>query len=292
MPNAELRSASIALVDAATALSSVSDTPRLDAELLMAHGLGLDRSALLLRKADLIEPPGFADMVARRAMHEPVAYIIGHQDFWDLTLAVTPAVLIPRGDSETLIEAARDHFSGDTQPHSVADLGTGSGALLLAALSVFPNAMGIAIDASAAALAVASGNADALGFGERAQFLHLSWRQVNWGRDLLKANKGARFELLLCNPPYVESNAALSPSVRDHEPAAALFAGIDGFDDYRILIPQLSELLSRKGVAILEIGKGQDVAVTALAEAQGFAVTARRDLAGIIRALSLTQTAA
>ena len=286
---AELRRANAALNAAANALLDVSETPRLDAELLMAHGLGLDRSALLLRKSDLIEPAGFAALVARRARHEPVAYIVGHQDFWDLTLAVTPDVLIPRGDSETLIEAAIAYFKGTKPPATIADLGTGSGALLLAALSVFAGSVGVAIDASGAALAVASGNGDTLGFAQRAQFLHLCWQQPDWCATMLHANGGHAFNLILCNPPYVESDAALSPSVRDHEPASALFAGDDGLDDYRILIPQLTVLLAPTGVAVLEIGKGQDAAVTALANAHGFAVEPRRDLAGIIRVLSLSQ---
>ncbi len=289
---AELRNAIDALADASRTLAIFSDTPRLDAELLMAHGLGIDRSALLLRRADLIEPASFAAMVARRALYEPVAYIIGHQDFWDFTLAVTPDVLIPRGDSETLIEAAQAYFKDRGQPSAIADLGTGSGALLLAALSIFDNSTGIAIDASAAALAVANHNANRLGLAERTQFLHLSWLKPEWNKDLLGANAGQRFDLILCNPPYVENAAKLSPSVRDHEPASALFAGEEGMDDYNILIPQLSGLLETRGVAILEIGQGQDQSVTALAQSHGFAVQSHRDLAGINRALSLTQNGA
>jgi release factor glutamine methyltransferase len=143
---------------AANMLASVSESPRLDAELLMAHALGIGRSGLLLRQRELAVPAGFAPLLDRRMQHEPVAYITGSQGFWDLELRVTPDVLIPRGDSETLIEAAIETFSGRPAPATILDLGTGSGALLLAALSRFPLAHGIGVDASLGALAVATDN--------------------------------------------------------------------------------------------------------------------------------------
>ena len=271
------------LVEATKALEGVSDTPRLDAELLMAHALGLSRNELLLRARDLATPPDFEALLQRRLLHEPVAYIRGYQEFWDLTLAVTPATLIPRGDSETLIEAAIGYFRDSEPPTRILDLGTGSGALLLAALSVFHGAEGTAIDASLDALAVAQANAERLGFGNRARFLRRSWRDAGWADDL------GHFDLILCNPPYVETDAELAQQVRAHEPASALFAGADGLDDYKLLIPQISPLLATGGVAIFEIGLGQDAAVTQLAMAQGFTVQPHRDLAGIIRALSLSK---
>ncbi len=271
------------LVAATKALERVSDTPRLDAELLMAHALGLSRNDLLLRSRDLTTPSEFDALLQRRLAHEPVAYIRGYQEFWDLTLAVTPATLIPRGDSETLIEASIGHFRDREPPARILDLGTGSGALLLAALSVFQVAAGAAIDASLDALAVAQANAERLGIGNRTGFLHRSWRDAGWADDL------GRFDLILCNPPYVETEAELAPQVRAHEPASALFAGADGLDDYKLLIPQISALLTSGGVAIFEIGQGQDAAVTKLAKEQGFAIQPHRDLAGIIRALSLSK---
>ncbi len=271
------------LVAATKALEGVSETPRLDVELLMAHALGLSRNELLLRARDLTTPPDFEALLQRRLLHEPVAYIRGYQEFWDLTLAVTPATLIPRGDSETLIEAAIGYFRDSEPPARILDLGTGSGALLLAALSVFSEAGGTAIDASLDALAVAQANAERLGFGNRARFLRRSWRDAGWADDL------GHFDLILCNPPYVETDAELAQQVRAHEPASALFAGADGLDDYKLLIPQISPLLATGGVAIFEIGLGQDAAVTQLAMAQGFTVQPHRDLAGIIRALSLSK---
>lgn len=271
------------LVAATRALEAVSDTPRLDAELLMAHALGLNRNELLLRARDLATPPVFDALLQRRLAHEPFAYIRGYQEFWDLTLAVTPATLIPRGDSETLIEASIGHFRDREPPARILDLGTGSGALLLAALSVFSEAEGTAIDASLDALAVAQANAERLGFGNRARFLRRSWRDAGWADDL------GHFDLILCNPPYVETDAELARQVRDHEPASALFAGQDGLDEYKLLIPQTAALLAPGGVATFEIGLSQDEAVTHLAKEQGFAVSAHRDLAGIIRALSLSK---
>jgi release factor glutamine methyltransferase len=232
---------------------------------------------------DLHLPPRFAALIERRLQHEPVAYIRGVQEFWDIALQVTPATLIPRADSETLIEASISAFSDRTPPARILDLGTGSGALLLAALSVFGAAQGVAIDASEAALAVAKGNADRLGFGSRAAVHHRSWHDTG-----LHDNLGL-FDLILCNPPYVETGANLAEQVRDHEPASALFAGADGLDDYKCLIPQIPALLNPGGLAIFEIGKGQDAKVSQMATDAGMAVGQHRDLAGIIRALSFSK---
>ncbi len=275
----------LALRDAAEKLESISDSPRLDAELLMAHALDMERGAMLLRQADLCIPAHYDALIARRMRHEPVAYIIGMRDFWDLTLRVAPGVLIPRSDSETLIEAARDHFA-DSAPHNVLDLGTGSGALLLAALSLFPSAQGIGIDASAEALTIAKANAERLSFAGRAQFLELSWRADGWTKKL-----GADFDLILCNPPYIETQAQLARQVAEYEPSTALFAGDDGLDDYRRVIPALSGLLADNGVAILELGQGQLRPVSEIAKQYGFQIDSRRDLAGIARALILKRRA-
>ncbi len=267
---------------AATRLAPVSDTARLDAELLMAHALGLARSDMLLRAMREPAPEGFAALIERSAGHEPVAYITGTAEFYGLTLAVTPATLIPRGDSETLIEAALEHGRehGDEQGR-VVDLGTGSGALLLALLANREGWEGVGIDASEDALAVATGNAAALGLTQRSAWCHRNWHTPGWADDL------GTFDLVLCNPPYVEVDAQLAPQVRDHEPASALFAGPEGLDDYRVLIPQLRALLNPDGIAILEIGAEQAEAVGALAAASGFATALRRDLAGRPRALIL-----
>lgn len=257
---------------------------RIDAELLMAHALGVSRSAMLLHHMRGPVPDGFAPLLARRLASEPVAYIIGSAQFYGLDLQVTPAVLIPRGDSETLIEAARSHFADREAPARILDLGTGSGALLLAALSLWPEAEGIGVDASMPALRVAQCNASKLGVEERTRFLRRSWRRGDWQRGL-----GA-FDLVLCNPPYVEQNADLDPCVRDHEPASALFAGPEGLDDYRILLPKIGDLLTNQGIAIFEIGATQQDAVGDIARIQGFLPVFRNDLAKRPRAMIVSQS--
>lgn len=269
---------SAAIRAATEQLSATSDTARLDAEVLMAHALGATRSDLLLRHMRDDVPADFAALVERRIKHEPVAYITGTQDFFGLTFAVSPAVLIPRGDSEVMVETALAARPAATR---VLDCGTGSGALLLAVLANLPEARGVGIERSAEALAVVQGNADTLGLSARVDLRRADWDQPGW------ADRLGQFDLILANPPYVEDAAALAPSVRAHEPGGALFAGPDGLDAYRILIPQLPALLSPGGVALIEIGHTQAAAVSAIAAASGFAATLHRDLGGRPRVLEL-----
>ena len=268
-----------ALRDATAALSATSDTARLDAELLMAHALGVSRSALLLRQMDGAVPGEFSALIARRLNHEPIAYILGHQEFHGLEFLVNSDVLIPRGDSEVLVEAA---LAARSDARSVLDCGTGSGALLLAVLAELPAAQGTGIDRSLGALAVAAANAARLGLTARARLLHADWEAPGWQDSL-----GGPFDLVLANPPYVEDAAELAPSVRAHEPAEALFAGGEGLDAYRILVPQLPGLLAAGGAALLEIGAAQADPVSAIARAAGFAVILHNDLGGRPRVLEL-----
>ena len=267
-----------ALREAAARLEGVSDTPRLDAELLMAHALGIERPGLLLDPERYEVPAGFAGLVERRMTHEPVAYILGYRDFWRVRIGVGAGVLIPRPDSETLIEAAIAHF-GAAGPRRILDLGTGPGTLLYAALAEWPGSSGLGLDASDVALDFARRNALALGLGDRA-VLELG----DWGGGV-----DGPFDLILCNPPYIADSEALMPDVADHEPTGALFAGPDGLDDYRRIIPDLQRLLAPGGAVVLEIGHRQRISVSELAEAAGFAVACKQDLGGRDRALLLTR---
>lgn len=267
-----------ALRDAAKLLSETSDTARLDAELLMAEALGMSRSDMLLHGGDLEVPPDFDGLIARRKQHEPVAYILGYQEFYGREFLVTPDVLIPRGDSETTVEAALEHCPDGAQ---VLDLGTGSGALLLTILAERIDATGVGVDVSLGAMSIAAANAARLSVADRAHILHLDWTDPDWKAGLGKC------DLIVANPPYVESAALLDHSVREYEPAQALFAGPDGLDDYRVLIPQLRGLLADDGAIIFEIGFTQDAAVAEIAAKAGFKSELRRDLAHRPRALLL-----
>lgn len=268
-----------ALTAAASRLADVSDTPRLDAELLAAHLLDIDRNILLLSHLDAEEPAGFPALVERRMMSEPVAYILGHREFWTLDLKVVPGVLIPRPDSETLIEVALKWF-GTRAPTTILDLGTGSGALLLAALSEFPEAEGTGVDQSPTVLAVAAENAARCGLQARARFC-----AGNWGQGV-----DGPFELILCNPPYISTHAELPATVARFEPREALFAGGDGLDDYRILAPQIARLLSPTGCAAVEIGFDQAQSAGTLFRGAGLTVDVRPDLGGRDRCLLMTKS--
>lgn len=265
-----------AIAEAAARLVSASETPRLDAELLMAQALGIERERMLLEATEAEVPPGFDALVERRLAHEPIAYITGRRAFWTIELGVGPGVLVPRPDSETLIEAAVDHFR-DRAPRSILDLGTGPGTLLLAALDQWPESRGLGIDASELALDYARRNAERLALADRAEFRRRDWAE---GLDL-------RFDLILCNPPYVAAHSPLPVDVEAWEPAEALFAGAEGLDDYRRLAPQLPKLLERGGIACVEIGAGQEESVSALFAREGFTISSRADLKGVARCLVL-----
>lgn len=265
---------------AAAQLEQVSESPRLDAELLMAEACGISRDRLLLDPPSTV-PDTFAALLERRVAGEPVAYILGRRDFWTIELEVGPGVLIPRPDSEALLEGALDHF-GKKAPRRILDLGTGPGSLLLAALDQWPKASGLGVDASETALGYARRNADRLGMADRAQF-----RLGDWGEGL-----DERFDLILCNPPYVALGAPdLGPGVAEYEPDEALFAGPDGLEDYRRLAPQLARLVAPEGTVALEIGHDQADAVAEIMGNAGLSGLLRRDIAGRPRALLLVPDA-
>lgn len=268
-----------ALARASTILRDAGiENPRLEARLLLAHALGITQEQLLAAPSSPI-PKIFPLMLARRAAHEPLAYILGRQEFWSLSFAVSPATLIPRPDSETLIEAALAAFPDRTCVQNVLDLGTGTGCLLLAALTEFAAAFGIGTDLSPAAATLAAANAAALGLADRAAFLVAEWA----------AAFDQKFDLVLSNPPYIPTLdiPGLMPEVAVHEPATALDGGADGLDAYRHILAELPRLLAPHGVAVLELGIGQAVSVSDLAITAGFRPDLRPDLAGIPRALVL-----
>lgn len=255
------------------------DTPWLDARLLLAHVAGLTQAGLLQDPARPTDAAAYQTLLDRRVAREPLALILGQQEFWSLPFIVSAATLIPRADSETLIEAALSAVDC-LSVRSVLDLGTGTGCLLLAALSELPGAWGIGIDRVAAAAALAHRNACALGLVGRAAFLCGDWA----------AGIAGRFELVLSNPPYIRADEmpGLMPEVSVHEPASALYGGLDGLQAYRAILAALPGLLAPGGLAVLELGAGQAEAVSALARDAGMAVPGlRADLSGTPRALML-----
>lgn len=257
------------------------EQPRREARLLLAHALGITREALLCDLDAGIDPVPFDALLARRAAREPLALITGHREFWSLDLAVSAATLIPRPDSETLIEAALAALADRARVRRVLDLGTGTGCLLLAALREFPAAFGIGVDRSFAACLLARHNAGMLGMADRVAVACADWA----------APLAGRFDLILCNPPYIPTGALaeLMPEVARYEPASALDGGPDGLDAYRRILPGLPERLADGGVAAVELGLGQAAPVAALARDAGLEMASRADLAGIPRALLLTR---
>jgi len=263
------------------------DSAETDARLLMAHALLIDRAELIAsgeRALSADEIKAIDALAERRLKHEPLARIFGRKEFWSLSLQIGPAVLVPRPETETVVEAALDAVVADAlqmEKLRILDIGTGSGALLLALLSELPNAVGIGTDISMAALQVARANAERNDLAGRCTFVAC---------DIAAGLQGP-FDLIVSNPPYVARGdiASLAPEVRDYDPALALDGGADGLDAYRAIAAQAYRLLAPGGRLIVELGAGQEAAVRALFTKAELAVAAARDdLAGIPRALSAT----
>lgn len=255
------------------------DTPELDARLLIQHALDLDRTGLLTQSSEDVAPAGAARveaLIARRAAREPVGRILGHRGFWTLDLALSPATLEPRPDTETIVEAVLAAVPDHAAPLRILDLGTGTGCLLLALLAELPNAQGIGIDISPQAAETAAGNAERNDLASRAVF------QVgNWTDGLSE-----HFDIVVSNPPYIPAAdiAGLAPEVREHDPRAALDGGADGLDAYRTLAQRVPEVLAPGGVVAFEVGIGQAEVVSDLLQAAGLHVTGLLpDAAGILR---------
>lgn len=264
-----------ALAQATAALLEVSPTARLDAELLMAHALGISRNAMLLSGLDGAAPAAFDALLARRLQHEPVAHLTGVRGFWTIELEVGPGALVPRADSETLIEAAVAHFASTSGPSTILDLGTGPGPLLLAALNQWPAARGLGVERSAAARGYARRNVARLGMTARAHVIGGDWATAVAGQ----------FDLVFSNPPYVADADCLPREVADYDPAEALFGGADGLDAYRLIVPALPRLIAPAGVAVLEIGATQADAVREMVAAAGLVPSLRHDLGNRARAV-------
>ena len=278
------------LRDAAVALTAAGiDNARFEARLLLAHAAGVTIEWLVAH-GDEAPPPSVFEalraLTARRIRREPMAYVTGEREFWGLPFKVSPAVLVPRPDSETLIEAALALMPGRTEPWRIVDLGVGSGCLLLTLLREFPNARGVGLDASAEALSVAQYNADALGVGARTHLVRGDWRLQGWAGQL-----GGPFDLLVSNPPYIETEAidGLMPEVARFEPRLALDGGGDGLAAYRIIADQAAGLVVHGGRVLIEAGEGQVTDISNLLSAAGFAVGGPwKDLGGIDRIVPAT----
>ncbi len=257
------------------------DTPVFEARLLLEAGAGVSRLDIVTdprRPMSDAQVEAVDALVQRREAREPMSHIIGRRHFWTLDLAVSPDVLTPRPETELLVEFALKTLAPD-QPARVLDLGVGSGAILLAVLNERPKATGVGVDRSAAALAIAAANAEALKLSDRIELV-----EGDWANGVTET-----FDLVLSNPPYVASNdiPALAPEVARYEPKLALDGGADGLDAYRAITASLARLLKPGGVFAFEVGQGQADAVAALAAAQGlFTTPALRDLAGIPRVVS------
>ena len=270
-----------ALIRWAAAEFGASPTPMIDARALAKAAIGLDDAALIADGARTIGAEAlarFVSMVARRAEGEPVAHIVGQREFWSLDLEVAPGILVPRADSETLIEAVIKR-RGRHEVLKIIDLGCGSGALLCALLSEFPNARGIGVDINPDAVAVTSRNISRLGFSTRARA-----EEGDWFGGVERA-----FDIVIANPPYIRTTdrGSLPREVRDYESPLALFAGADGLDSYRSIFSSAPAHIAADGLLALEFGERQagqvnEIATAAFPKAR---IAVENDLAGRPRAL-------
>jgi len=266
--------------------SNAIDSAELDARILVGASLGLDLTGVIAAASRLVtadESIRLEDFARRRLKGEPVARILGAKEFWGLPLQLSAATLVPRPDTETVVELALEMLRAGPHPDRrlrIADIGTGSGAILLALLSELPDAYGLGTDISVAALRTASTNAFHLGFARRADFVACDYAAALAGT----------FDLIVSNPPYIRSAEItdLATEVRDHDPHRALDGGADGLDAYRALIPQAARLLAHRGALVVEVGRGQSGDIQGLMTAAGLMLERppKADLAGIRRAVA------
>jgi release factor glutamine methyltransferase len=261
------------------------DSARLDARLLVCAATGATIAGLIAhpdRRLSAPEAELLFSMTARRCAREPMSHILGRREFWSLDFEVSASVLTPRPDSETVIEAACQHIPAPTRPFRVLDLGTGSGCLLLALLHEYPEATGVGVDISPAAIALAWRNAEQLELGARAAFVVGDWT----------APIDGRFDIVLSNPPYIPTGEieGLAPEVARYEPRGALDGGGDGLNAFRTLLPLMASALVAGGTALFEMGAGQHEAIRSLARSSGLEIVGfQADMAGIPRVAVLRQ---
>lgn len=253
----------------------------------MVRAAGLSIEQLVARGREPAPPDvrrRLAELAARRVRREPMAYILGEREFWGLPFKVSPAVLVPRPDSETVIEVVLGLMPDRGRPWRILDLGLGSGCLLLALLREYPAARGVGLDLSLDALAVAADNARSLAVADRADLRRGDWRVPDWQHQA-----GGPFDLVVANPPYIPAGAVadLMPEVRAHEPRLALDGGADGLDAYRRIAAAAPDLVSPGGLVVVEVGQGQDVEVAGFFRAAGLVVRGSwKDLGGIDRVVA------
>ncbi|MCX5494285.1 peptide chain release factor N(5)-glutamine methyltransferase [Kaistia dalseonensis] len=269
----------------AAALSS-DDTPALDARLLIAAAVGLDADRLVLADYRAVTPAEAAVIeryLERRIAGEPVARIIGAKEFWGLPFVLAPETLVPRPDTETLVEAVLAYFDrrgGRERPFTLVDIGTGTGAILISLLTELPSTVGIGVDLSEGAARQARDNAEALGVADRSLFIKGLWGLA-----------AGQADVIVSNPPYIVSSIieTLDATVKDHDPRLALDGGPDGLDAYRAIIADLDRIMAPGGAAFLEIGYDQAATVAALLAEGGFEAMVHRDLAGHDRVLEISR---
>ena len=261
--------------------------PRAEARLLLAHCLDCTQEKLIAYPETLISEQHleqFEDCLKRRCANEPISHILGKREFWSLDFKVNQDVLDPRGDSETLIEAVLAQIPNKTDRLRILDCGTGSGCLVLSLLHELPNARGVGLDISTAALDVANENAKALGLDGQVQFI-----QSDWFGNLDIPKPSDKFDIIISNPPYIEHDAIakLDKQVRDFDPVLALDGGVAGLDPYYILAQQMDDYLKPNGFSIFEFGEGQGSAIRQILSAAGYEnLTSSLDLSGVERVVT------
>ena len=262
------------------------ENPTLDARLLLMHALSFSREALVANQKNPVTEEllyAYDQLLDRREKHEPISHITGGREFWSITFEVTKDTLDPRADSETIIEAVLEAIPEHEKPLSILDIGTGTGCLLIALLVEYPQSTGLGIDISEKALAVARRNAGRIINSPRIRLEQGEWAQ----------NVKETFDVIISNPPYIPEAdiASLATEVKQFEPHLALSGGDDGLNAYRALAPQLSRMLNEGGIAVLEIGKGQEAAVRNIMACEGLMpISEKRDLANIIRTITFKRS--